>query len=160
MSDGYEHTVSGLLKKRQELQDENAMLRERMAAISNDIEAVDRVLDALGCQGQLEGRTARQERIILFYRNELRQFLQRELAKAEAPLSTRELAEIICQTEGKDWHDRRLLNDVTKRASKALRQMRHMGLVASSADAKGTFRWSVAGELLIQQQPQPGAAHR
>lgn len=143
MSDGYDHTVSGLLKKRQELQDENAALRERMAAISNDIEAIDRVLDALGFQGELEGRTARQERIILFYRNELRQFLQRELAKAEAPLSTRELAQIICQTEGKDWHDRRLLNDVTKRASKALRQMRHMGLVTSSADAKGTFRWAL-----------------
>lgn len=142
MSDGYEHTVSGLLKKRQELQDENAMLRERMAAVSNDIEAIDRVLDAFGHTGALEGRTARQERIILFYRNELRKFLMEALAKASAPMSSRELAQLLCQTEGKDYHDRRMLNDVTKRTSKALRQMRHMGLVASSADAKGTFRWS------------------
>lgn len=36
--------------------------------------------------------------------------------------------------------DRRMLNDITKRLSKALRRMRHMGLVTSSTDAKGTFR--------------------
>ena len=86
-----------------------------MAVIANDIGAIDRVLDAFGYQGSLEGRTPRASQIILFYRNELRQFLQAELAKAERPMSTRELAQIICQTEGKNWQDRRLLADVAKR---------------------------------------------
>jgi len=113
-----------------------------MAVIANDIEAIDRVLDAFGYQGPLEGRTPRAARIILFYRDELRQFLQAELAKAGRPMSTRELAQIICQTEGKNGQDRRLLADVTKRASKALREMRRLGIVALEQDRRGTFNWS------------------
>jgi hypothetical protein len=92
-----------------------------MAVIANDIEAIDRVLEAFGHRGRLRAVSPRAARIILFYRNELRQFLQAELAKAGRPMSTRELAERICQIEGKSPQDRRLLADITKRASKALR---------------------------------------
>jgi hypothetical protein len=113
-----------------------------MAIIANDIEAIDRILDAFGYQGELEGRTPHAARIILFYRNELRQFLQAELAKAERPMSTRELAQIICQCEGRNPQDRRLLADVIKRASRALREMRRLGIVASEQDRRGTFIWS------------------
>ena len=139
-----QHTISGLLRKREELGRENAELRERMAVICNDIEAIDRVLDAFGYQGQLEGRTPRAARIILFYRNEMRQFIQRELERAERPVSTRELAQILCEAEGKDGADRRLLADVTKRLSKGLRQMRAQGIVASEQDRRGTYVWSLA----------------
>ena len=141
MAEQDQHTISGLLRKRSELERENVECRERMAIIANDIEAIDRVLDAFGYTGPLEGRTPRAARIILFYRNELRQFLQAELAKADRPLSTRDLAQIICQSEGKDGRDRRLLADVTRRASKALRQMRRQGIVASQTDCRGTYVW-------------------
>jgi hypothetical protein len=65
-----------------------------------------------------------------------------ELAKAERPVSTRELVQIICQTEGKNGQDRRVFADVTKRASKALREMRRLGIVASEQDRRGTFVWA------------------
>jgi hypothetical protein len=107
-----------------------------------DIEAIDRVLDAFGYQGGLEGRTPRAARIILFYRNELRRFLQAELAKAQRPVSTRELAQVICQTAGKNGQDRRPPADVTKRARKALREMRRLKIAASEQDRRGTFVWS------------------
>ena len=45
--------INGLLAKRQELTNLNAELRERMAIVANDIEAVERVPDSLGYQGQL-----------------------------------------------------------------------------------------------------------
>jgi hypothetical protein len=56
-------------------------------------------------------------------------------------MSTRELAQIICQTEGKNGQDRRLLADVTKRASKALREMRRLGIVQSVSDKWRNFVW-------------------
>jgi hypothetical protein len=90
----------------------------------------------------LEGRTPRAARIILFYRNELRQFLQAELERAGRPMSTRELAERICQVEGKSPQERRLLADITKRASKALRDMRRLGIVRSVEHAARNFVWS------------------
>jgi hypothetical protein len=138
-----QHTISGLLRKRTELERENAECGERMAGIANDLEAIDRVLDAFGYGGPLEGRTPRAARIVLFYRNELHQFLQAELAKADRPMSTRDLAEVICQSEGKDAHHWCLLADVIRRASKARRQMRGQGIVASDQNRRGTFVWSV-----------------
>jgi hypothetical protein len=145
MDNDEQHTISGLLRKRADLQRQNVEYRERMAVIANDIEAIDRVLDTFGYQGELEGRTPRAARIILFYRNELRQFLQAELAKAGRPMATRELAELICQTEGKSSADRRLLADITKRASKALRDMRRLGIVESVEHKGRNFVWSMCG---------------
>ncbi len=42
--------INGLLAKRAELSAVNADLRERMAVVANDIEAVERVLHSLGYQ--------------------------------------------------------------------------------------------------------------
>lgn len=127
MSDENQHVISGLLKKRENLLRQSSDLREQMAVIAGDIEAIDRTLDAFGFTGDLEGKTARGSRIILFYRNEPRQFLTEQLRKASKPTTPRALAEAICQVEGKQAADRRLLADVTKRASKALREMRRLG---------------------------------
>lgn len=142
MKDDNQHVISGLLKKRESLLRQSADLREQMAVLAGDIEAIDRTLDAFGFVGDLEGKTARGSRIILFYRNELRQFLTEQLGKASRPMTTRELAEAICQVEGKQVADRRLLADVTKRASKALREMRRLGIVRSDVEARN-FVWSL-----------------
>ena len=58
--------INGLLAKRAELVNLNAELREKMAVVANDIEAVERVLDSLGYAGQLVGQTPRAARIVLF----------------------------------------------------------------------------------------------
>ena len=73
--------INGLLAKREELQRENAELRERMAILANDIDALDRVLASCGYRGELVGSTPRQARIVLFYRNELREYLWRSLGR-------------------------------------------------------------------------------
>ncbi len=116
--------INGLLAKRTELQALNADLRERMAIVANDIEAAERVLDSLGYQGVMKGDTPRAARIVLFYRNELREYLLAELRKSDRPLTSRELACRLCQVEGKDWQDRRLLTDVVRRVGCAMRKMR------------------------------------
>lgn len=92
--------IAGLLAKRTELLATNAERRERMAIVANDIEAVERVLESLGYQGD-GAKTARAARVILFYRNELRDYLRAELTKSGAPLTARELAQRLCQVEGK-----------------------------------------------------------
>lgn len=74
-----QNTISGLLKMRDDTMGEILALRERMAELHNDLEAVGRVLLALGYEGDLAGRQVRQNRLVIFHRNELRQFLLREL---------------------------------------------------------------------------------
>ena len=55
----FEHTISGLLKKRAELFSEAEGLRDRLAEIMNDIGAVDRVLGTLGHVGDLSTKLPR-----------------------------------------------------------------------------------------------------
>jgi hypothetical protein len=140
MSDD-QHTISGLLRKRESLMQETASLREQMAVAANAVEAIDRVLDAFGHTKDLEGRTPRAARVVLFYRNELRSFLLAELAKATEPLSSRQLAMRVCETEGKSLGDRRLLNDVTRRVGCALRKMRATKAVDGWRGKDGAAVW-------------------
>ncbi|MHC2086264.1 hypothetical protein [Methylobacterium sp. CM6244] len=119
-----EPLINGFLAKREEPSRKNAELRERMAVLSNDMGALDRVLDAYRYRGELAGSTRRAALIVLFYRSELQDGLLAKIRKADGPLTARQLAVLVCQTEGKDGWDRRLLRDVTRRFGCALRRMR------------------------------------
>lgn len=136
----YEHTINGLLQKRAEMMEEIATTRERLAVLSNDVEALDRVLERLGYDGDIK-LTPRVPRVVLFYRGELRQFLIGLLRK-DGPLTTRAMAERLIQAEGKDARDRRMMADVVRRMGKALRQMRDAKLVARTPHKiKGEYIW-------------------
>jgi hypothetical protein len=124
MEPKYTVAITGLLNKRQDLLNENARVRERIAVIRNDIEAIDRVLDTLGFLGDLEGRTARRKRIVIFYRNELRKFLIETMRAAPGPVSSRYLASRLCNEQGQQDEDHRLMTHLVKRVTRALSAMR------------------------------------
>lgn len=91
MSQPYQNTISGLLRKRSELMGDAQRLREQLAHVGNDIEALDRTLISLGYEGDLKALQPRGNRIVFFARDEL------------------------IGLEGKDCHDRRLRNDMVRR---------------------------------------------
>lgn len=137
-----EHTINGLLRKRADMLDELSGLRERMAVVSNDVASLDRVLEAFGYDGPIDTPTPRGNRIVLFYRNELRHFLLSELGKATGPLCSRELAERIVKAENKDAYDKRLMCDIVKRVGKALKLLRERGSVRGGKDrTTGRYVW-------------------
>lgn len=139
-TDTYQHTINGLLQKRAEMMEEIAVTRERLAVLSNDVEAMDRVLERLGYAGEVK-LTPRLPRVVLFYRGELRQFLLGQL-RERGPLTSRQMAEALIRTEGKDARDHRMLNDIVKRIGKALRQMVDAGIVSRTSEkVKGEYIW-------------------
>lgn len=135
-----QNTVSGLLKMRDDTMSQLVAMRERSAELHNDLEAIDRILCAMGYEGELEGRQIRQSRLVIFHRNELRQFLLRELRKGD-PLSSRDLAERICGEEGKDIRDVRMVLDVTRRVSKAMRLLQEQRAVRGEKDMMRRYVW-------------------
>lgn len=137
----FAHTISGLMLKRQEMMEEVSELRERLAVLSNDVEALDRVLETLGHSGEVP-TTPRAARIVLFYRNELRSYCLEHL-REKGPRTSRQIGVSIIKIEGKDSRDRRMLGDITKRVSKAMRQLRHAGAVTSES-VKGEYVWRLA----------------
>ena len=100
-----DHTVSGLLRKRAEMFHEAERLRDRLAEIKNDIDALDRTLGTFGYAGDLDAAMPRQKREVIFGRGELSRALMRELRDADGPLTSRELAQSIVALKG-DARDR------------------------------------------------------
>lgn len=144
MEKGYEHTISGLERKRGEMLLELADLREQIAVKSNDIEAIERIMETIGYEGDLPTVATRLPRVVLFYRGELRQFLRKSLEE-HGPSTSRQLAERLIELDGKDNRDRRMMNDVVKRIGKALRQMMESKIITrGSAKVKGEYWWELS----------------
>lgn len=137
----YSHSVNGLLQKRADLYNEAERIRDRLAEIKNDIGAIDRTLSVLGYTGDLDAAMPRQKREVIFGRGELSKAIMGELRHAEGPLSSRDIASVIVAMRGEDARDRKYIADLTKRVSKALRQMRDEGHVRSTVDGKGNLSW-------------------
>jgi hypothetical protein len=139
----YEHTISGLLAKRADLFNEAIRLRDRTAEIKNDVDAIDRVLGTLGYTGDLDREMPRQKRHVVFGKGELTRSILDELRGATGPMGSREIAQAIVAVSGQDARDRKLITDVTRRASKALRILKLAGDVRSSVDTKGNLMWTL-----------------
>lgn len=139
----FEHTISGLLKKRADLFNEAERIRDRLAEIKNDVSAVDRVLGTLGYTGDLDAEMPRQKRQVIFGRGELTRAILAELRGADGSMTSREIAQSIVALSGQDARDRKFISDHTKRVSKALRALRAEDAVRSSVDGKGNIMWAL-----------------
>ncbi len=142
-TDTFEHTINGLLKKRADLFAEAEKLRDRMAEIKNDTHAIDRVLQSLGYEGDLDEAMPRQKRDVIFGRGELTRAILSELRNNDAPMSSREIAQTMIAVRGEDARDRKYLSDLVKRVSKALRQQREDGNVRALKDQRGNQMWTI-----------------
>ncbi|WP_370319531.1 hypothetical protein [Oricola sp.] len=138
----FEHTISGLLSKRADLLGEAQQLRDRIAAIKNDIDALDRTLNVLGYDGDLDTQMPRQKRHVLFGRGELSRQVFQILRESGEPLTSRQIAQEIVSMSGMDSRDRKFITDLVKRVGKALRQS-PAGGVRKATDERGNVVWSV-----------------
>jgi hypothetical protein len=138
----FEHTISGLLKKRSLLFNEAERIRDRLAEIKNDIHALDRVLGTLGYTGNLDAEMPRQKRDVIFGKGELTRAVLDELREAERPMTSRQIAQALIAMSGMDARDRRFVSDLTKRVGKALRQMPTPNTLRKAADTAGNIVWS------------------
>lgn len=139
----YDHAISALLSRRGEMLEEMASLRDQKARVANGLDALDRTLELLGYAGEVQ-LTASAPRTVLFYRGELRQYLLTQL-REHGTRTAREMAQSLARQEGKQVADRRMLIDMVKRISKAMRQMADAGMVARTPDRiSGAYVWRLA----------------
>lgn len=143
-TDTFEHTISGLLSKRADLLGEAESIRDRLAAIKNDIDALDRTLSVLGYDGDLDAMMPRQKRHVVFGRGELTRQVLTVLRRADGPMTSRQIAQEIVSDSGMDARDRKTVSDLTKRVGKACRQY-PAGTITKATDQQGNVVWGVAG---------------
>ena len=139
----YEHTISGLLQKRREIMQEMAETRERLGAMANDIDAIDRVLERLGRDTSGEEQPTRPQHIV-FYRGQLRQWLLDQL-RENGPATARQLAERLLQFQKRDLADRRLMSAVVHRVGKGLHNMHAARMITKAqASKRGENTWRLS----------------
>ncbi|MEQ8481842.1 MAG: hypothetical protein RIC18_14385 [Hoeflea sp.] len=136
----FSHTINGLLTKRADLFNEAKELRERIAEIKNDIDAIDRALGTFGYTGDLDASMPRQKRHVVFGKGELFRSCMTVLRGAEAPLTSRQIAQEIVELNGQDARDRKYVNDLVKRVGKCLRQS---DAARKGTDGAGNVIWSL-----------------
>ena len=141
-TDDYQHTISGLLTKRADLFNEAETIRDRLAEIRNDIDAIDRTLTVLDYDGDLDAQMPRQKRQVLFGRGELTRQVLSILRTSRTPLTSRQIAQEIVSMSGMDARDRKTVSDRTKRVGKACRQYPD-GTIRKATDAHGNVVWGV-----------------
>ena len=142
-TDTFEHTISGLLTKRADLLGEAGRIRDRLAEIRNDIDAVDRALRVVGYAGDLDAMMPRQKRHVVFGRGELTRQVLAIMRREGKPLTSRQIAQEIVSDSGMDARDRRFVAELTKRVGKACRQYPD-GTVRKAADAHGNVVWRLS----------------
>lgn len=138
----FEHTISGLLTKRADLLGEAESIRDRLAAIKNDIYALDRTLSVLNYEGDLDAQMPRAKRHVIFGRGELTKQVFAVLRRATSPMTSREIAQEIVSDSGLDARDRKFVSDLTKRVGKACRQTKG-DVIIKANDARGNVVWSI-----------------
>ena len=98
-SDMFEHTISGLLTKRADLFGEAAKLGDRLAIITDDVAALDRVL---GCERDLQAAMPRPKRDVVSGWGKLTRGIADTLRDAQAPMTARDVAEVMFPTANAD----------------------------------------------------------
>ena len=138
----FDHTISGLLTKRADLLGEAEVIRDRLAAIKNDIDALDRTLSVLNYDGDLDAQMPRAKRHVIFGRGELTKQVFAVLRRSQGPMTSREIAQELVSDSGLDARDRKYVSDLTKRVGKACRQSKG-GVIIKATDGRGNVVWSV-----------------
>jgi hypothetical protein len=144
-TDTFEHTINGLLTKRAEMFREAQELRDRMAALKNDVAALDRVLGTLGFAGDLDALMPRQKVTRIFGQGELLRACLTALRDADEPMTSRDIARAIIELRGDDERDRKYLSDMTRRISKCLRLERAAGTVVARQHSGKALVWEAFG---------------
>ena len=143
MSDTYELTVHGLLRKRADMAGEAETIRARLSVALSDLDRIDAVIRLFKPDiepGDLPTRaTLAPGRAS---RGEVQRHIFDVLRAALAPMTTRELTRAIMERRSMNADDRVLFNLILRRAEHTLAALRRAGRVQSNRASEGALlRW-------------------
>jgi hypothetical protein len=145
MHDAYKNTVNGLLKKRAALLGDLQRFEQSVAAASNAIECIDRVLNAFDYAGPLADMRPTGTRHFLADRHGVSRFIMDEMRNGQSGFTSRQMAIKIIVLDNLDPLDQKLMHRMVGRVGKVLRTLRRDGHIQGKADKVGTVHWYATG---------------
>jgi hypothetical protein len=148
MDDGYELTLTGLLRKRGELTSDVEALRDQLSAKLAALDAVDatiRVFNPNISPDVLPERPAPPPSAA--FRGEVQRFLLHTLRTAAAPMRTTQLAHAIMANRNLSTADRVLTKLFEKRTGSSLGKLRRGGFIEGRRYGAGAeLEWVLTGK--------------
>lgn len=132
MEDSYQLTISGLLRKRQELTGEIATLQDRLTFTVAALDHLDATIRLLDPDADLDAPDMRPPPMFTGVRGELTRFILDLLRKADGPMLTMDVAKAVLETRGGNPSDRRALSEIAKKVGHALLKAKRRGSVLSA----------------------------
>ena len=138
-----QHTINGLLRKRQELNDQVAHLQAEIARLVPQIDAVETTI-RLFHPGELPpGRLRPARGRHKSPRGECMRLVQGILRDARGPLTARQIQTAVMEARGMDIRDRAMWASMRERVGACLRRMRDRGSVVSDEREGESMGWRV-----------------
>jgi hypothetical protein len=132
---GYDLTLSGLLRKRAELAGQVEAMQAQLGALIADITHIDATIRVFRPDIDLADLPEKLAPApFTGFRGEIQRFLLDELRRANAPLSTFDLAERVMRKRGLDPSDRVIFALIARRTGYGLAKLRKAGKVRSSRE--------------------------
>ena len=139
-----QHTVNGLLRKRQELNDQVAHLQAEIARLVPQIDAVETTI-RLFHPGELPtGRLRPAKGRHKSPRGECMRLVAGILRDAQGPMTARQIQVLVMEARGMDQRDRSMWASMRERVGACLRRMRDRGRVVSDEREGESMGWRVA----------------
>ena len=146
MSDTYELTVHGLLRKRGELSAEVDALRSQLDTLLSALDHVDATIRVFKPDIDIEDMPERAAPPPnAAFRGEVQRFLLHTLKASDRPLSTSQLAEAIMASRRLNTSDRVLAKLILRRTGHSLGRLRRAGMIEGERFGNtAECRWRVA----------------
>ena len=143
---GYDLTVQGLIRKRAELAGQVEAMHCQLASLMAALNAIDtsiRVFRPDIDLGDLPERIPPAP--FTAFRGEFQRFLLDALRKANGPMDTFRLAEMVCERRGLDAADKIVFRLIARRTGYALSKLRRAGKVESRrVSGNGLMEWTLS----------------
>jgi len=139
------HTLSGLLRKRQEIAADLDAAQSRVRQLILDIDAVDATIRLFQPDIDLDVVKVRPTpRRHEAHRGDTSRLILSLLREAGEPLSHREITQRVMTARGLNLADRALCQTLRDRVGASLRGMRERGALVSSEGSGTGVRWGLA----------------
>lgn len=146
-TDTYTLTVSGLLRKREEVAGEIATLQRQLTDAMAALDHLDATIRIFNPSAAFDDKDRRPPPIFAGFRGELSRFLLGELKRATGPITSLDLGAALLAARGGNTADRKAVVEITKRTTQALAKMREKGLVQSRPTRPGAqHEWWLSRE--------------
>jgi len=133
----YDHTISGLLRKRTDIAQDIDRNRAQLSALRDDLSKIEAALLVFGHEDM---PVTPKPRVFIFKRNELRAHVLDELRKG--PRTNRELTESVLDAKGMEKTNA-MVRRVYKTMGKAMSYLAEQGFVQSSHGHAGVLIWEM-----------------